>query len=123
MAALRGDFASALHFHPLVFWVAPVYVFLVGGLLVGYVRGTPPVDPAQSDRALQRRLLLGRATSAIAGVTIVLLLGVWAARFLGFFGGPVPVQRLWDYRQKPKVERLGHAQTTEWGPDEFTSEG
>ena len=107
LAALRGDFGAALHFHPLVFWVAPVYVFLIGGLLVGYVRGTPPAASAPAERALERKLLLGRATSAIAGITIVLLLGVWAARFFGFFGGPAPVQRIWDYRAQGKVHFSG----------------
>ena len=110
LAALRGDWAAALRFHPLVFWVAPVYVFLVGGLLWGYVRGTPPATPERTGgaRSWQNTLLLGRGTSAIAGVTIVLLLVVWAARFLGGFGGPVPVQRIRDWR---KVDRPSQGQT------------
>jgi hypothetical protein len=103
LAALRGDFSTALQLHPLVFWVAPVYVFLVGGLVFGYVRGTPPASArpeASDDRAWQRALLLGRATSAIAGITIALLLGVWVARFFGLFGGPVPVQQIRNWRSE-----------------------
>jgi hypothetical protein len=29
---------------------------------------------------------------------VVLMLGVWIARFLGYFGGPVPVTSVWSWR-------------------------
>lgn len=101
LALLHGNFALAFRFHPLVFWVAPVYVFLVAGLLFGFVRGTPPL-PAGSRGSARRDfstwLLFGKMTSILAAVTIVLLVAVWIARFCGAFGGPVPVEtfRSWQ---------------------------
>jgi hypothetical protein len=95
LALVHGDFARAFHFHPLVFWVLPVYLFLVGGLLFGFVRGTPPLPGGRASAArrdFSTWLLFGRLTSALAAITIVLLVGVWIARFCGLFGGPVPVE-------------------------------
>jgi hypothetical protein len=89
VAMLHGDFTAALHLHPL----APVLVPLFGGalflVLFDYVRGPerPRATPAWwTSRA---------ATIAFSGL-LVALLGVWVARFAGYFGGPVPVESFRD---------------------------
>jgi hypothetical protein len=113
LAALHGDFAAALRFHPLVFLAAPAYAFLLGILLWGYVRGTPPkAAPGPSGPAAQTdwavRFMLGRGTSVLAGVTIALLFVVWVARFCGMFGGPAPVEsiRSWRSHVESKVHHV-----------------
>jgi hypothetical protein len=89
VAMLRGDFAAALHLHPL----SPVLVPLFGGavalVLFDYVRG--PERP----RAVPAWWTSRTATIAFSGLLAVLL-GVWLARFAGYFGGPVPVESLRD---------------------------
>jgi hypothetical protein len=86
LALFRGDVATALHFHPLVFVLTPLVVGLTLNSAYEYVRG-----PRQ---LAQRELVTSRATSWLAAVLLVGMLGVWGARFLGYFGGPVPVERL-----------------------------
>jgi hypothetical protein len=101
LALVHGEVAAAFRFHPAVFWVTPVYLFLVGGLLFGFVRGTPPVPSGHANTPrsdFARWLLFGRLTSALAAITIALLVGVWVARFCGFFGGPVPVETFRNWR-------------------------
>lgn len=83
LSALRGDFHDALRYHPLVFVATPMYFGVIGSIAFGYVRGGTEKIPS------------GRMTkllTAVALVTFVLLIGVWAARFFGAFGGPVPVR-------------------------------
>ena len=89
VAMLHGDFGAALRLHPL----SPVLVPLFGGalflVLFDYVRGPerPRTTPAWwTSRA---------ATIAFSGLLAVLL-GVWVARFAGYFGGPVPVESFRD---------------------------
>ena len=109
LAALRGDFAHALALHPLIFWVGPIYVLVVGGMLLGWVRGSSAPAPVAADgaagppHARAQRVLLSRVVSVLAALTIALLLAVWLARFAGWFGGPVPVEslRTWRARQLP----------------------
>ena len=83
LAALRGDFHGALHYHPLVFIATPMYFGVIGSIAWGYVRGGIAKLPAT---------WLSKVLTALALVTFVLLLGVWGARFFGAFGGPVPVK-------------------------------
>jgi hypothetical protein len=93
LAVLRGDFAGAFGFHPLVFVLAPLYV---GALVTAawlYVRGprsrslsTPSAELAA--RPWQLRV----PVTLFASVLVVLVLGVWISRFFGYFGGPVPVE-------------------------------
>lgn len=85
LAALRGDVHAAWHFHPLVFAVSPIAVLFALNAVVEYVRGTPFTAPSKPSRWL----------NAAAMVLIVLMLALWIARFLGAFGGPVPVVRWW----------------------------
>jgi hypothetical protein len=83
LAALHGHFAQALHLHPLVFFVTPVYLGVISSLALGYIRGgvRPP-----SKRA-------GKVVTALAIMLFISLMSVWIARFFGAFGGPVPVER------------------------------
>ena len=99
LAVLRGDFAAALRFHPLVFLLAPVYLSLLGLTIVSFVRGTPPSDPGSSGVPTRPSgVLFTRTVSVIAWVTLVLVILVWGARFLGAFGGPVPVESYRSWR-------------------------
>ncbi|HLV22271.1 MAG TPA: DUF2752 domain-containing protein [Polyangiaceae bacterium] len=82
LALARGHFGEALHLHPLVPLLAPLYL----GLLVYGCRSFLAQAPRAADAVLDRRL------TWLAGGSLVLLLLVWIARFFGYFGGPVPVQ-------------------------------
>jgi hypothetical protein len=88
LAALRGDFTEALHFHPLVFILTPIYVGLIGTAAYQYVRG------AERQSRKNRSLWTSRAMTVLATSLIALVIGVWGARFFGYFGGPVPVHSL-----------------------------
>jgi hypothetical protein len=86
---LHGDFGAALDLHPL----SPILVPLFGGAvtftLVDYVRG-----PTRR-RVMPSWWTSRAATLAFSGLLAVLV-GVWLARFGGYFGGPVPVESLRD---------------------------
>jgi hypothetical protein len=84
LAAMHGHFAEAFHYHPLFFFVTPLYLGVIGSLGYTYVRGGGYLPSKR-----QNQLVTILALAAFA-----LLLGVWIARFLGAFGGPVPVERL-----------------------------
>lgn len=76
VALAHGDFASALHFHPLVWLMLPIFVVMVIEEVYIFVR--------------RRRLsLLARIPTAIWWPVGALILGVWLARFAGFLGGPI----------------------------------
>ena len=89
LALLRGDLGAALHFHPLVFVLTPLAAYAFGTALVDYVRGGTQGPPSR---------WLGwfseRARTGAACLLLIALLGVWGARFAGYFGGPVPVESL-----------------------------
>jgi len=78
LALLSGDPVRAFHFHPLVFVVLPVAAFLV--VRLARFHGTTGSAPRDN-----------RATVLGAAVLLVLMLGVWVARFAGALGGPVAV--------------------------------
>jgi hypothetical protein len=91
LALLHGNVSRALELHPLVFLLVPVYVGGIGVALLTYVRGAPAHDGA----ALARRaasFVMSRAFTLSAALLLALVIGVWAARFFGAFGGPVPVE-------------------------------
>jgi uncharacterized protein DUF2752 len=78
--ALGGDFAGATRMHPLWFLVLP-YLGVVGvGESVGFVRSGQ--WGAAFGRAFVKRL---------GALLVVALVGVWIARWMGAFGGPVAV--------------------------------
>lgn len=83
LTAFSGQFSQAMAYHPLVFVVGPVYLAVMGGLGLSYIRGS-------SSGAPSRRMDV--AVTALAIILFALLFGVWIARFLGAFGGPVPVE-------------------------------
>jgi hypothetical protein len=85
LAALRGDWSTAWHLQPLFPLVAPIYVYLVVALGYRFVAG-PRAKPASKR--------VDRVISVVAAVAVALLIVVWASRFIGAFGGPVPV-RTW----------------------------
>ena len=82
---LHGDVHGALHLHPLVWLLTPLFGYFMLGVGRELLR-----DPAQPP---PKPLLAwhGRAATRFFGAVLVLTLGVWLARFAGYFGGPVPV--------------------------------
>jgi len=82
---LQGEFAQALAFHPLVIPLAPVYFGALGWFALEFVRG--PHRPTQTPRWIAQRWF-----SCFGVVVLCATLAVWALRFFGYFGGPVPVQ-------------------------------
>ncbi|MGC4092378.1 MAG: DUF2752 domain-containing protein [Polyangiaceae bacterium] len=86
LALLRGDLHAALHFHPLVFVLAPLFAGAMLSALWDYVRGPARVAPSR----LRASPWLARA----GWLLLALVLGVWVARFFGAFGGPAPVRAL-----------------------------
>src|SRR6185436_20099675 len=89
LALLRGDFGNALRLHPLVFVLSPLFAFALGSALVDYVRGGPGRVPERLTTWFSERTRYGAAWGLF-----VIALGVWGARFAGYFGGPVPVESL-----------------------------
>jgi len=89
-ALLHGDFRRALELHPLAPLIAPIFIGAGLSAALGYVRGP-------QRRAPSNPWLASRAASVLAGCLLAATLGVWGARFLGYFGGPAPVQtfRAW----------------------------
>jgi hypothetical protein len=88
VALLHGDLHAALHLHPLVWLLTPLFVSFMAIALWELLR-----DPSKP-RAPSRIRWHGRGTTLVASVVLVLTFGVWAARFAGYFGGPVPVTTL-----------------------------
>ena len=87
LALLHGHVREALHFHPLVFVIAPAFIWGVASAAWDYVRGP---------RAYRARhpWFTSRIASALAALLLVATLSVWGLRFMGYFGGPVPVLTL-----------------------------
>ena len=86
---LHGHVLEGLHYHPLVLVVAPVYIATMVSLAVGFVRGG-------GGKGLSHR-----ANVILTIVALTLFAGlffVWIARFLGYFGGPVPVVRFSEWQ-------------------------
>ena len=91
LALLHGDVRGALRFHPLVWLLTPLVVGVAATAAWNLLRapGAPP-------RA-QALLSNGRIMTALATLVLALTLGVWLARFAGFFGGPVPVTSMREW--------------------------
>jgi hypothetical protein len=77
LAALSGDVAGSLALHPLALVAAPVTILALGWVALGYIHnGTMRVP---------------RWLVHLVIVLGVALFALWAARFMGAFGGPVSV--------------------------------
>jgi uncharacterized protein DUF2752 len=85
LSLLHGDVRQALHFHPLVWLLTPLFVAFVGAAVVELVR-----DPDRPRRPSRIRWF-GAGTNVAAIMLLLLTLGVWLLRFAGYFGGPAPV--------------------------------
>ncbi len=80
LALLRGDFARAYVLHPLSIVLVPFAGAIIARQIARYVRtGDAWSGP------------LPRWIEPIAAGLILLLLGVWVARWCGLLGGPVSV--------------------------------
>ncbi len=80
-ACLRGDLATAIQIHPLVFFATPLVGYVAASgiwsfLKIGRIRYSKPI----SRWFVPPLLILFFAT-----------FGLWIARFFGLFGGPAPV--------------------------------
>lgn len=82
LAMLHGDFAQALHFHPVSLVMAPIAIAGIAYNAVVYV-----ID----GRKAAAESLQGKWVTRFAVVLAIAMVGVWIARFFGAFGGPVPV--------------------------------
>jgi hypothetical protein len=104
LALGRGDLGEALRLHPLVLVLAPVFIGFMVRAAWEYVRG-----PARRAAPLNPKAT-GRAVSVAALLLLVVMLGVWAARFFGHLGGPAHVETMRDFvsrmsRQATSVTR------------------
>ena len=90
LALAHGELRHALALHPLVFVLAPLFLWALASAAVSYVRGPHPARPV-------RHWLASRTVTALASLLMLATLGVWGARFLGYFGGPVPVETLSEW--------------------------
>ena len=92
LALARGDLRGALHLHPLVLVIAPIFIWAVASAAFGYVRGP-------RSGANLKPWLASRLATLLAFGLLALTLGVWGARFFGYFGGPAPVEtfRAWAH--------------------------
>ena len=84
LALLHGQLRQALHFHPLVPVLMPMFVWVLSRAAFSYVRGPRP------DTGLQLRLS-SRTATLLASTLLLATMGVWGARFCGYFGGPAAV--------------------------------
>jgi hypothetical protein len=82
MALARGEWARAVMLHPLSPVLAPFVAGVLATQSVAYVRTGAAFGTGRVPRWLE---ILGAALA-------VLLLGIWVARFFGYFGGPVSLR-------------------------------
>jgi hypothetical protein len=79
---LQGNVGEALHYHPLSFLISPLVIgFVVYKSWLYIVKGRW----WETDK--RRGIWSTRASTAL----VILTISIWIARFLGLFGGPVPV--------------------------------
>lgn len=81
-SVLQGHFAEAWNLHPMVFVIVPVLGLYVLAQAVAYVFPGLP---------LLRRVLASKWVDRAMIAVMVLAVLLWASRFFGAFGGPVPV--------------------------------
>lgn len=76
VALLHGDVAGALHYHPVVWLMLPIFLLMVVEEVYIFVRR-------------ERLTLLSRIPNVVWWPTGLIILVVWISRFFGAFGGPV----------------------------------
>jgi hypothetical protein len=94
LALLHGEVRLALHLHPLAPLIAPLFFGALASAALGYVRGPRPRGGAYAspNASAATPWLASRTATVFAILLLAATLGVWGARFLGYFGGPAPVQ-------------------------------
>jgi hypothetical protein len=92
LALAHGELKRAHELHPLVLLLAPLFIWAMGSAAFSYIRG-----PRRNTKARAQPWLTSRAVTALGSVLLLVTLGVWGARFLGYFGGPVPVETLSEW--------------------------
>jgi hypothetical protein len=92
LALAHGELKHAHELHPLVLVLAPLFIWAMTSAAFSYIRGAGRLRP----RA-ERPWLTSRSVTVLGSVLLLLTLGVWGARFLGYFGGPVPVETLSEW--------------------------
>ena len=95
LALLKGDVRGALALHPLVFVLTPLFGAAVLSTAIDFVRGPRA-------RRTPNPWFASRQASWLGALLLVVTLGVWGVRFLGYLGGPAPVTTLRDWRQAHK---------------------
>lgn len=93
---LSGEFSAAYGLHPLVIPLAPLYFGAFGAVILDYLRGPRGPRPAGAGSG---SLATRRWVTVSALVLLVLTFGLWGARFLGMFGGPVAVESYGSWAQ------------------------
>jgi hypothetical protein len=93
LALAHGELTHALELHPLVFVLAPLFVWAMSSAALSYIRGPRDARPG-------RLWLASRTVTALGSLLLLVTLGVWGARFFGYFGGPVHVETLSDWSRK-----------------------
>jgi hypothetical protein len=90
LALAHGELRHALEFHPLVLVLAPLFIWAMSSAAISYIRGPRRDQPV-------RLWLASRTVNVLASLLMIVTLGVWGARFFGYFGGPVQVETLNDW--------------------------
>jgi hypothetical protein len=103
LALLHGDIHGAFRLHPLVFVLAPLFAAAMASATLSFVRG-----PNAARRS--NPWFASRHVSWLAATLLVITLGVWGARFLGYLGGPAPVTTFseWQRARNPALTRAPH---------------
>lgn len=91
LALLHGNVHEALHLHPLVWLLTPLFVVSFSVGLYHLIVDPKPQTPSR------RAFWSKRIVTTVALGMFALTLSVWLLRFAGFFGGPVPVTSLHEW--------------------------
>jgi len=106
LALAHGDLEHALALHPLVLVLAPLFIWATASAAIDYVRGPRPSRPV-------RPWLASRTVTALGSALLVLTVGVWGARFFGYFGGPVQVETLAEWSRARSLLSAGSVARTQ----------
>ena len=82
LALLHGDVARAFAIHPLSPIIAPLAAGWIVTQAASYVRTERGFGTARVPRSIE----------LVAAALVMLLFGIWLARFFGCFGGPVSLR-------------------------------